>query len=34
VRTVVTFHPRQLLDRQSDKRLAWQDLLLLTEETP
>jgi uracil-DNA glycosylase len=34
VRTVVTFHPRQLLRRPSDKRLAWQDLLLLTEEAP
>jgi len=34
VRTVVTFHPRQLLKRPSDKRLAWQDLLLLTEEGP
>jgi DNA polymerase len=32
VRTVATFHPRQLLERPSDKRLAWQDLLLLTEE--
>lgn len=32
VRTVVTFHPRQLLNRPPDKRLAWQDLLLLTEE--
>jgi DNA polymerase len=32
VRTVATFHPRQLLKRSSDKRLAWQDLLLLTEE--
>jgi DNA polymerase len=34
VRTVVTFHPRQLLKQPSHKRLAWQDLLLLTEETP
>jgi uracil-DNA glycosylase family 4 len=33
VRTVATFHPRQLLKRPSDKRLAWEDLLLLTEET-
>jgi DNA polymerase len=32
VRTVVTFHPRQLLKRPSDKALAWKDLLLLTEE--
>ncbi len=32
VRTIATFHPRQLLKRPSDKRLAWQDLLLLTEE--
>jgi DNA polymerase len=34
VRTVVTFHPRQLLKQPSHKRLAWQDLLLLTEEAP
>jgi DNA polymerase len=34
VRTVATFHPRQLLKRPSDKALAWKDLLLLTEETP
>ena len=34
VRTVATFHPRQLLKRPSDKALAWQDLLLLTEEQP
>lgn len=33
VRAVVTFHPRQLLSRPSDKRLAWQDLLLLSEES-
>ena len=32
VRTIATFHPRQLLKRPSDKRLAWQDLLLLTED--
>jgi DNA polymerase len=32
VRTVVTFHPRQLLKRTSDKALAWKDLLLLAEE--
>lgn len=31
VRTVATFHPRQLLKRSSDKALAWNDLLLLTE---
>jgi DNA polymerase len=34
VRTVATFHPRQLLKRPSDKALAWKDLLLLTEEAP
>jgi DNA polymerase len=34
VRTVATFHPRQLLKRTSDKALAWKDLLLLTEEMP
>ena len=33
VRTVATFHPRQLLKRPSDKALAWKDLLLLTEES-
>jgi DNA polymerase len=32
VRTVATFHPRFLLDRPSDKALAWRDLLLLMEE--
>lgn len=32
VRAVATFHPRQLLKRSSDKALAWNDLLLLTEE--
>ena len=32
VRTVATFHPRFLLDRPSNKALAWQDLLLLMEE--
>ncbi len=32
VRTVATFHPRQLLQRSSDKALAWRDLLLLMEE--
>lgn len=30
VRTVVTFHPRWLLQRPGDKALAWADLLLLT----
>jgi uracil-DNA glycosylase family 4 len=34
VRTVATFHPRQLLKRASDKALAWKDLLLLMEEAP
>ena len=29
VRTVATFHPRWLLERPSDKALAWKDLLLL-----
>ena len=32
VRTIATFHPRQLLKRTSDKALAWKDLLLLVEE--
>ena len=32
VRTVATFHPRQLLRRASDKALAWRDLLLLAED--
>ncbi len=32
VRTVATFHPRQLIKRPSDKALAWKDLLLLIEE--
>lgn len=32
VRTVATFHPRQLLKRASDKALAWKDLLLLVED--
>lgn len=32
VRTIATFHPRQLLKRPSDKALAWKDLLLLIEE--
>jgi DNA polymerase len=32
VRSVVTFHPRQLMKRPSDKALAWRDLLLLMED--
>ncbi|MBB3763746.1 uracil-DNA glycosylase [Sphingomicrobium lutaoense] len=32
VRTVVTFHPRWLLQRPQDKAKAWADLLLLTAE--
>lgn len=32
VRTVVTFHPRFLINRPSDKSLAWKDLLLLMED--
>ena len=32
VRAVATFHPRQLLQRPSDKALAWRDLLILMEE--
>lgn len=32
VPTVVTFHPRHLLRRTSDKALAWRDLLLLMED--
>lgn len=32
VRTIATFHPRQLLKRPQDKRLAWEDLLLLMNE--
>jgi uracil-DNA glycosylase len=32
VRTVASFHPRHLLQRASDKALAWRDLLLLMEE--
>ncbi len=32
VRTVATFHPRWLLQRPSDKALAWSDLLLLMSE--
>ena len=33
IRTVATFHPRWLLQRPSDKALAWQDLLLLMSES-
>ena len=33
VRTVATFHPRWLLQRPSDKALAWRDLLLLMSES-
>ena len=29
IRTIATFHPRWLLQRPSDKALAWRDLLLL-----
>jgi DNA polymerase len=32
IRTIATFHPRWLLQRPSDKALAWRDLLLLTSE--
>lgn len=32
VRTVVTFHPRQLINQPSNKALAWKDLLLLMED--
>ncbi|MDQ3075369.1 MAG: uracil-DNA glycosylase [Pseudomonadota bacterium] len=32
VRSVATFHPRWLLQRPSDKALAWKDLLLLMSE--
>lgn len=32
VHTVATFHPRFLLNRPSDKALAWKDLLLLMED--
>ena len=33
VHTVATFHPRFLVNRPSNKSLAWKDLLLLMEET-
>jgi DNA polymerase len=32
VRTVATFHPRQLVNQPSNKSLAWKDLLLLMED--
>jgi DNA polymerase len=32
IRTVATFHPRQLINQTFLKRLAWQDLLLLMED--
>ena len=32
IRTVATFHPRFLINRPSDKALAWRDLLLLMED--
>lgn len=32
VRTIVTFHPRTLMQQMSSKRLAWADLLLLMED--
>ena len=32
IRTVATFHPRWLMQRPSDKALAWRDLLLLMSE--
>jgi DNA polymerase len=31
VRTIATFHPRQLINQPSNKSLAWKDLLLLME---
>lgn len=33
VRAIATFHPRMLLQRPSDKALAWRDLLLLMSES-
>ena len=33
IRTCATFHPRWLLQRPSDKALAWRDLLLLMSES-
>lgn len=32
VRTVATFHPRNLVNQPSNKSMAWQDLLLLMED--
>jgi DNA polymerase len=32
IRTVATFHPRQLVNQASNKSLAWKDLLLLMED--
>src|SRR3954469_10133094 len=32
VRTVATFHPRQLINQPSKKSMAWRDLLLLMED--
>ena len=32
VRTVATFHPRQLINQPSNKARAWKDLLLLMED--
>jgi DNA polymerase len=32
VRTVATFHPRQLIHHNASKSYAWQDLLLLMED--
>jgi DNA polymerase len=32
MRTIVTFHPRALINRPSNKSLAWKDLLLLMED--
>jgi DNA polymerase len=32
VRTVATYHPRQLIKRPLDKSQAWRDLLLLMED--
>lgn len=34
VHTIATFHPRFLVNRPSDKSLAWKDLLLLMEDMP
>ena len=33
IRTIATFHPRWLLQRPSDKALAWRDLLMLMSES-